>query len=84
MLLASMYSQLQTRSGRGYYVTAPFDQVVRLNQWFGEVATRRPAGRARPALVRPGCSAFTVHTEGAYARPLPVLTVNSSTTPVGC
>ena len=76
MLLASMYSQLQTRSGRGYYVTAPFDQVVRLNQWFGEVADPQAGWPRSTGTGETRLFSFTVHTEGAYARPLPVLTVN--------
>ena len=38
LLLASMYHQMQTASGRGYFLTAPYEQVVLLNQWFTDVA----------------------------------------------
>ena len=38
LLLASMYHQMQTMSGRGWFLTAPYEQVVMLNQWFTEVA----------------------------------------------
>jgi hypothetical protein len=38
LLLASMYHQMQTPSGRSYFLTAPYDQVILLNQWFTEVA----------------------------------------------
>jgi hypothetical protein len=38
LLLASMYHQLQTLSGRSYFLTAPYEQVVLLNQWFTDVA----------------------------------------------
>ena len=76
MLLASMYSQLQTRSGRGYYVTAPFDQVVRLNQWFGEAADPQAGWPRATSTGETRLFSFTVHTEGAYARPLPVLNIN--------
>jgi hypothetical protein len=38
LMLASMYHQMQTLSGRSYFLTAPFEQVVLLNQWFTEVA----------------------------------------------
>jgi hypothetical protein len=38
LLLASMYHQMQTLSGRGYFLTAPYEQVVLLNQWFTDVA----------------------------------------------
>src|SRR5216110_1235510 len=38
LLLASMYHQMQTQSGRGWFLTAPYEQVVLLNQWFTDVA----------------------------------------------
>jgi hypothetical protein len=38
LLLASMYHEMQVPAGRGYFLTAPFEQVVLLNQWFTEVA----------------------------------------------
>src|SRR5262249_15801912 len=38
LLLASMSHQLQTQSGRGWFLTAPYEQVVLLNQWFTDVA----------------------------------------------
>ncbi|MEJ3744838.1 hypothetical protein WEI85_16270 [Actinomycetes bacterium KLBMP 9797] len=38
LLLASMYHQMQTPSGRSYFFTAPYDQVAVLNQWFTQVA----------------------------------------------
>jgi hypothetical protein len=49
LLLASMYHQMQTHSGRSYFLTAPYEQVVLLNQWFTDVAdTSRdwPSGTA--------------------------------------
>ncbi|OLB81240.1 MAG: hypothetical protein AUI14_03885, partial [Actinobacteria bacterium 13_2_20CM_2_71_6] len=49
LLLASMYHQMQTLSGRSYFLTAPYEQVVLLNQWFTDVAdTSRdwPSGTA--------------------------------------
>ncbi len=38
LLLASMYHQLQTLAGRSYFLTAPYEQVILLNQWFTDVA----------------------------------------------
>jgi len=76
MLLASMYNQLQTKSGRSFYVTAPFEQVVRLSQWFGEAADPQAGWPRSTGTGETGLFSFTVHTEGAYARPLPVLTIN--------
>jgi hypothetical protein len=38
LLLASMYHNLQTPHGRGYFLTAPYDQVITLNSWFADVA----------------------------------------------
>jgi hypothetical protein len=65
LLLASMYNQMQTPSGRSYFVTAPFEQVVLLNQWFTEVAD---TSRAWPAGTTVGDTrefVFTVRTRGA-------------------
>lgn len=47
LLLASMYHELQTLSGRSYFLTAPQEQVIALNEWYSEtVDTARnwPAG----------------------------------------
>lgn len=38
LLLASMHHQLQTPAGRSYFLTAPYEQVLLLNQWFSQVA----------------------------------------------
>lgn len=38
LLLASMYHSLQTPSGRGFFLTAPYDQVIQLNSWFADAA----------------------------------------------
>jgi hypothetical protein len=38
LLLASMYHHLQTPSGRGYFLTAPYEQVILLNTWFTDAA----------------------------------------------
>lgn len=38
LLLASMYHNLQTPSGRSYFFTAPYDQVIVLNRWFADAA----------------------------------------------
>jgi hypothetical protein len=70
LLLASMYHQMQTPSGRSYFLTAPFDQVVLLNQWFTEVADTSKAwpagttvGETRDFLftVRARAGSGTVH-----------------------
>ena len=38
LLLASMYHSLQTPSGRGYFLAAPYDQVIQLSSWFADAA----------------------------------------------
>lgn len=38
LLLASMYQRLQAPAGQSYFLTAPYDQVIQLNQWFSQVA----------------------------------------------
>jgi hypothetical protein len=60
-----MYHQLQTASGRGYFLTAPYEQVVLLNQWFTDVAD---TGRDWPSGTAVGETReflFTVRTRGA-------------------
>jgi hypothetical protein len=46
LLLASMYHQMQTWGGRGYFLAAPREQVALLNHWFTEV---EDPGRDWPA-----------------------------------
>ena len=73
MLLASMYHELQTMSGRGYYLTAPYEQVLLLNQCFCEAADTEqewPAGTTTAAMRS---FEFTVRTRGDLGRPVPVL-----------
>jgi hypothetical protein len=41
MLLASMYQKLQTSSGRSYFLTAPYRDVMVLNKWFTQIADTR-------------------------------------------
>ena len=38
LLLASMFHELQTLSGRSFFLTAPHDQVIALNEWYTETA----------------------------------------------
>lgn len=70
LLLASMYNQMQTPAGRSYFLSAAFDEVVLLNQWFTEVADTSKAwpagttvGETREFLftVRARPSSGTVH-----------------------
>lgn len=60
LLLASMYNQMQTPSGRSYFLTAAFDQVVLLNQWFTEVADTSKAWPAGTAVGETREFLFTV------------------------
>jgi hypothetical protein len=71
LLLASMYHQMQTPSGRGYFLTAPYEQVVQLNTWFTQVADTSldwPAGttaaetREFTFTVRTKAPSGTLHT----------------------
>jgi hypothetical protein len=73
LLLASMYHQLQTMSGRGYFLSAPYEQVVLLNQWFTDVAD---TGRDWPSGTAVGETRdfmFTLRTRGASGALHPVL-----------
>jgi hypothetical protein len=65
LLLASMYHQMQTSSGRSYFVTAPFDQVVLLNQWFTEVADTSRDWPSGTTVGETRDFTFTVRTRGS-------------------
>jgi len=39
LLLTSTYRQLQTPGERGYYLRAPYEQLIELNRWYKEVAS---------------------------------------------
>jgi hypothetical protein len=62
LLLASMYHQMQTPSGRSYFLTAPYDQVVLLNHWFTEVADTSKAWPSGTAVGDTRDFTFTVRT----------------------
>lgn len=62
LLLASMYHQLQTPSGRSYFLTAPYEQVVLLNQWFTDVADTSRAWPSGTAVGETREFLFTVRT----------------------
>ena len=65
LLLASMYHQLQTSSGRGYFLTAPYEQVVLLNQWFTDVADTSRDWPSGTAVGETRDFLFTVRTRAA-------------------
>jgi hypothetical protein len=65
LLLASMYHQMQVPAGRSYFVTAPFDQVVLLNQWFTEVADTSRAWPAGTTVGETREFVFTVRSRAA-------------------
>ena len=67
LLLASMYHQMQTSSGRGYFLTAPYDQVVLLNQWFTDVADTSRDWPSGTAVGETRDFLFTVRTRGPPA-----------------
>jgi hypothetical protein len=65
LLLASMYHQLQTLGNRSYFITAPFDQVVLLNQWFTEAADTNRDWPTGTSVGETRDFVFTVRTRGA-------------------
>lgn len=65
LLLASMYHQLQTNSGRGWFLTAPYEQVVLLNQWFTDVADPSRDWPAGTTVGETRDFTFAVRTMGA-------------------
>jgi hypothetical protein len=65
LLLASMYHQLQTSSGRGYFLTAPYEQVALLNQWFTDVADTSRDWPSGTAVGETRDFLFTVRTRAA-------------------
>ncbi|MGW4461900.1 GTPase domain-containing protein [Micromonospora sp. NPDC004704] len=68
LLLASMYHQLQTWAGRGYFLTAPREEVSLLNKWFTEV---EDSGRDWPSGTSPADTrefTFTVRTRAPSGR----------------
>lgn len=62
LLLASMFHRMQTPSGRSYFLTAPYDQVALLNQWFTEVADTSLDWPTGTALADTREFTFTVRT----------------------
>lgn len=69
LLLASMFNQMQTLRRRSYFLTAPFEQVVVLNQWFMDVAN---TGSEWPSGTSVGDTRdflFTVRTPASGGRP---------------
>jgi hypothetical protein len=62
LLLASMYHQMQTPVGRSYFLTAPYEQVVLLNQWFTEVADTSKAWPSGTSVGETREFVFTVRT----------------------
>ena len=53
LLLASMYRRLQTPGDRGFYLRAPYQQLIELNRWYQQVANPEvdwPRGTSRGEL----------------------------------
>jgi hypothetical protein len=73
LLLASMYHQMQTLSGRSYFLTAPYDQVVLLNQWFTEVADTSRDWPSGTAVGETRDFIFTVRTRTPSGTPHTVM-----------
>lgn len=73
LLLASMYHQTQTLSGRSYFLTAPYEQVILLNQWFTEVADTSLDWPSGTAVGDTRDFLFTVRTRGPSGTPYTVM-----------
>jgi hypothetical protein len=73
LLLASMYQQMQTESGRSYLLTAPFEDVVLLNQWFASVADTSLDWPAGTAVGETREFLFTVQTRATSGALHPVM-----------
>jgi hypothetical protein len=73
LLLASMYHQMQTQSGRSYFLTAPYEQVVLLNQWFTDVADTSKDWPSGTAVGETRDFLFTVRTRGPSGTPYTVM-----------
>jgi|tagenome__1003787_1003787.scaffolds.fasta_scaffold20955327_3 hypothetical protein len=73
MLLSSMYHQLQTPSDRGFFLTAPYEQVMLLNQWFLKAADTGQDWPSGTAVAESRNFTFTVRTRTARGRVLPVI-----------
>ena len=73
LLLASMYHQMQTQSGRSYFLTAPYEQVVLLNQWFTEVADTGRDWPSGTAVADTREFTFTVRTRASSGTPHTVM-----------
>jgi hypothetical protein len=76
LLLASIYNQMQTPSGRSYFLTAPFDQVVLLNQWFTEAADTSKAWPAGTTVGETREFLFTVRTRAVSGTVHDVMRLN--------
>jgi hypothetical protein len=73
LLLASMYHQLQTLSGRSYFLTAPYEQVVLLNQWFTDVADTSRDWPSGTSVGETRDFLFTVRTRAPSGTPHTVM-----------
>jgi len=71
---SSRYHELQIpSSSRSYFLTAPFEQVVLLNQWFPEGADTAMDGPSGTAVAETRGFAFTVRTRAPSGTVHPVL-----------
>jgi hypothetical protein len=68
LLLASMYHQMQTPSGRSYFLTAPHGEVVLLNQWLTQVADTGQDWPSGTAVADTREFMFTVRTRTRSGR----------------
>jgi hypothetical protein len=76
LLLASMYHQLQTPSGRSYFLSAPYDQVVLLNQWYSDASDTSKAWPSGTAVGGMRDFNFTVLARMSSGAPQAVMRLN--------
>jgi len=73
MLLSSMYHQLQTPTDRSFFLTAPYEQVMLLNQWFTKAADTDQDWPSGTSVAETRSFTFTVRTRTAAGRVVPVM-----------
>jgi hypothetical protein len=73
MFLASMFSELQTRGRRDWYLTAPHDQVLTLGEWHRQAADTHAAWPAGTTAADSRHFSFTVRTTAAPGRTFPAM-----------
>ena len=76
LLLASMFHELKTTGGRSYFLTAPHDQVIALNEWYFQAADPERSWPAGTASGETRTFSFDVRAKVPSGPIRPVLRVN--------